>query len=484
MVIDLARKLCAASWSDAHEVRVLVMLSEASTDAGDWNLACETCDRIARAVETLRKRAERGGAEGQASRDVEAVADEAWRACFQLGKHEGWTSDSRRKLEVLGQALTFCPPERIQDILPYWRKLELRVARETLLREKELAQSTGRGKVPPGAAHGAEAAARAAANAAAEATAAGAARVAGFLAAAAARGAGASSREGSTASSVAATPTSAKSFGGMQAPHVASPTTTNAHTGAGASHLAHETAAAASHTFRRAAAFLGGAGSTNRLGSPSPSRASPLSPASASSLASSAAATPARSPPAGAPAVKLAPAPPPRSAGSRFASAFQGVADARGQSPTPASPSRASASSPSARPPAAGGSGFGLRAGLSNTLTAGVGWLIGADEVLEEERRQRAEAEEAEQRRRRQGAEMGAPLTPTSPATPPPRSGTTLSPGRTPPPRPGSASSQNRVAGRSKLGAKPVGKAKLAATKVPPATVATKAAEDDDWDAW
>lgn len=508
MVLELARKLVAEKWSGASEVRVLTMLSEASTAAGDWNLASEMCGRTVRAVEALRKRSSRssGGAEPTEQEDADVAAEQAWRACFQLGKHEGWTSDPRKKLDALGQALTLCPPERIQDILPVWNKLELQVAQEALLseKEKEEAKSAGRrgarGEAAPGAAHAAEAAARAAASAAAGATAAGAARVAGFLAAAAARGAanvasGTASNHPSSSSSAANTPTSPRSFTPLQASRLASPTSVT-HAGASASHLAHETAAAASHTFRRAAAFFGGGGGAP--GGPA-TRQEPASP-SRSSIRSSTPTTPPRSPARGPAGIKLDPAPPPRNAGSRFAAALGGLTDpAARESPPPTSPPRGATISPARHaigPGASGGgvTGFGLRAGLSNTLTAGVGWLIGADEMLEDERRRReqeeAQAQERERTRRAAAEQDRTRLVRVHEKNRPSPSGasSTASTPRTSSPTTQVASSA-RPGGKLKLGAKPVGRTKLQTTKVaaavpkpPPAT--TEAADADDWDAW
>lgn len=528
MVLELARKLVADQWSGASEVRVLTMLSEASTAAGDWTLASEMCARIVQAVEALRKRAARSarsersegaeGAEGadstqqrKAAEDADAAADQAWRACFQLGKHGGWTSDPRKKLDVLGQALTLCPPERIQDILPAWNKLELQVAHEALLSEKEAKSAASRGKGttdgPAAAAHAAEAAARAAASAAAGATAAGAVRVAGFLAAAAARGAhAASSTAGSNASSssAAGTPTSPRSFSALQGSRrVASPTSA-AHAGPSASHLAHETAAAASHTLRRAAAFFGGGGGGSGGGGGAGTGAgggpSAVSPSRAS-VRSSTPGTPPRSPARGGFSADRpdAVASPPRTAGSRFTAALGSLTDPGSKlSRIPASPSRGGATERQAGgsgPPGSGASGgvtgFGLRAGLSNTLTAGVGWLIGADEMLEDERRRRLEEEEQQRSRAaaatadsdraaaRARARAGTPEL-WAPATARAASPAQVVPG----PRPGS---------RAKLGAKPVGRTKLQATRVGGMTTAPKAsappaqqevADTDEWDAW
>ncbi|GAA5866899.1 hypothetical protein JCM3774_004597 [Rhodotorula dairenensis] len=524
MVLELARKLVAEQWTGgASEVRVLTMLSETATAAGDWTLAAEMCGRIVQAVEALRKRSARTTAAADANqlkeeeKAVEAAADQAWRACFQLGKHAGWTSDPRKKLDVLGQALTLCPPERIQDILPAWNKLELQVAQEALLSEQEAKSAAGgRAKTAaaaaaaatgPGAAHAAETAARAAA----EATAAGAARVAGFLAAAAARGSthatAATTAVASNSAATARTPTSPRAFTALhQASRLASPTSA-AQAGASASHLAHETAAAASHTLRRAAAFFGGGGGG---GGRAVGRADSSVSPSRGSVRSNTPGTPPRSPARGGPATAgqmgSAPSPPPslssRTAGSRFSAALGSLTDSEpsaSRTPTlPASPppSRGGANlgftarqAGAANSGGGGVSGFGLRAGLSNTLTAGVGWLIGADEMLEDERRRRAEEEEQARERARRAAAAAEPDRAA-------RSQAGQLAARAA--SPSQAAPSVRPGSRAKLGAKPVGRTKLQATKLggntPPATRVTQApppppptqqetAETDEWDA-
>ncbi|BGP44634.1 hypothetical protein JCM10450v2_000448 [Rhodotorula kratochvilovae] len=355
------------------EVRALAMLADACIAAGDFPLAAEQCARAVRAVEALRRGAARAN-EPEKERDAEQGADYAWRACFALGK-SGW-ADATKRLEAMGQALTLCPPERIQDLLPAWTALERDVAQETLRRQREEAAGGSVSSKSAAAAHAGVLLSDPgeAARAAAQAAAAGAAKVSHFLAAAA-----------------------AKTTSSAPSPQPPSPTSPAHAPPQGVQHLASETAAAASYTLRRAAAFLqgpsaaGGARPSSAQGS-SPSRGArgdrPASPASPRSATLSPAAK-VRAPPASAP--PRSPSPP-----SRFASALSGLADAP---PRPAS---------SASAAAGGGAGdggmFGFRAGLGEKFTAGVGWLIGADELLERER------EEQELRRKRGGGAAPAPV--------------------------------------------------------------------------
>ncbi|GAA5909193.1 hypothetical protein JCM8208_003406 [Rhodotorula glutinis] len=374
----------------AQEVRALAMLADAAIGAESYPLAAEQCARAVRAVEALRRKASRlGGGEGeakQAQADADTAADHAWRACFALGK-SAW-SDAPARLEALGQALTLCPPERIQDLLPTWTVLEREVAQDALKSQKDgtaagLGASVSSRSGEAGAQlHGAAAVAGLsgdAARAAASAAAAGAHKVSAFLAAAAAKTAAPSS----SSSTAGRAPSPAR----PETP--TSPTRAAAHAGAqGVQHLASETAAAASYTLRRAAAFLQGP------------QLQPVRPSSAQSNTSSDGwhrdwdddrdATESPASPRRATAAR-SPSPPPP---SRFAAAFARLADG------PSSPRRAAAP-PAPRSPAqaparsGGGGGGGFGFGLGDRLTAGVGWLIGADEMLEREK------EEAEYRRKR-----------------------------------------------------------------------------------
>ena len=401
MVLALVHGLGYPS-GGAQEVRALAMLADAAIGAGSYPLAAEQCARAVRAVEALRRTASRLGggedAEGdkakQAQADAETAADHAWRACFALGK-SAW-SDAPARLEALGQALTLCPPERIQDLLPTWTVLEREVAQDALRGQKDgaaaglgasVSSRTGAGAAGGEAGaqlHGAAAVAGLsgdAARAAASAAAAGAHKVSAFLAAAAAKTAASSS----SSSAAGRAPSPAR----PETP--TSPTRAAAHSGAqGVQHLASETAAAASYTLRRAAAFLQGP------------QLHPVRPSSAQSNVSSSdgwhrdwdddrGATESPASPRRATAAR-SPSPPPP---SRFAAAFAGLADG------PSSPRRA-APPPAPRSPAqaparsaGGGGGGGFGFGLGDRLTAGVGWLIGADEMLEREK------EEAEYRRKR-----------------------------------------------------------------------------------
>ncbi|BGP21456.1 hypothetical protein Rt10032_c01g0165 [Rhodotorula toruloides] len=439
MVLELVRKLGYPE-GGKEESRTLAMLSDAAVQAGDWSRASEMCDRAVKVVEALRKKTSRPAKDGQEERqrDADEAAEYAWKACFQLGKQEGWR-DSQKRLQALGQALTLCPPERIQDILPTWTALEREVAQEALKKERNEANG-----VKPGVA-GANAA-EAAALAAAETAAAGAAKVANFLAAATSRG-----------GPSPVPPDSPRSGTSVKSPSSGTPQSAHFPTSAtAAGHLAHETAAAASYTLRRAAAFFGGDHSNNRPQSISPARAArPLTPNSPASASASLASPPPKTRPPRQAAAR-SPSPP-----SRFAAAFDGLADRRPQ-PSPSSPPRLEA----------GFGGFGLRSGLSKGLTAGVGWLIGADEMLEEEKRyeeeQRRQEAELRERQKEQVKEARG-------ASPPAKQA----------PQPIEVQETVRQVPRASS-VKPKGRSKLKAVRVPVEKKAepSSAKDEDDWDAW
>ncbi|GAA5917205.1 hypothetical protein JCM6882_002256 [Rhodosporidiobolus microsporus] len=471
VVLELVRKLGYPAGGKA-EVRVLAMLAERATDADEWTLAGEMCDRAAAVVDQLRKRRGRSAANLSPSaledQDPDAAAEYAWKAAFHLGKQGAWADLEGRK-NAVGQALVLCPPERIAALLPLWTELERDVAREQVRRAREEAQGSAGGKRGSSAAGELHRAGAAAVEA-------GAAKVANFLAAAAS----------SAASGVSPSPSPlSATFPSSPSSSSASPAARGAdnqqahHTGA--RDLASEAAEAASRTLRSAAAYLpsfagvgggGGAaaGSSSRGQSASPSRApggwslspqkarfdqsggssrpatpsspsrtsTPSSPPPSASLVAPAAAgggggtgpkgrrsklgakalgavaTPTAAPSSStSTSTSAAPSQPvfrpetpphpsssraPSSPPSRFAAAFDSppskfasAFDSLSSSPPP---SRGAQQSHSAHPhlprqPAhtaahagagagagAGFSGFGLRAGLSNKLTAGVGWLI------------------------------------------------------------------------------------------------------------
>ncbi|ORY80225.1 secretory pathway protein Sec39-domain-containing protein [Leucosporidium creatinivorum] len=134
-------------------VRTLAMVAEASLAAEEWEKTREVCERMCGEVEGMRKGSEavttpNTTATAAAAADspdlssraappppapttttlYHSASDYAWRACFQLGKHEEWT-DLESRLRAMGQALILCPGERIGGLLTVWEGLEERVGK-------------------------------------------------------------------------------------------------------------------------------------------------------------------------------------------------------------------------------------------------------------------------------------------------------------------------------------------------------------------
>ncbi|GAA5969253.1 hypothetical protein JCM11641_007529 [Rhodosporidiobolus odoratus] len=415
MILELVKKLGYPSGGQA-EVRTLAMLAEAAMGEGEFETAGEMCERAVGVVEALRRRRgkklvlEDMGKGGEHDADREAAAGYAWPACFQLGKNEAWPDFERRK-QAVGQALVLCPPERIAALLPVWTELEMQVARDAARQAKEEAEGDA-GKKGSGLG---------------DAAVVGATKVANFLAAAA------SSATTAGGPSPSPAPDSPRRSEGLASHH-------------SGRDLAAEAAEAASRTLRTAAAYLPSfvpsvAGGSSRPSSAQSQNARPATPTSAASTTgsfpslsptkptarakplkgkaklgarrapatSSCAAAVSQIPSISAQSLSPEPShrsqpvrpstPPSRFASafdsppSRFASAFDSLSSppvgSHAPPPPPPSTHPLSSSASATTDPAGSFSGFNLRAGLSNRLTAGVGWLIGADEMMEEQAKER-----------------------------------------------------------------------------------------------
>lgn len=349
------------------------MIGSAAMSARDFERAAEMCEKMVEVVEKMRKVAGKGKERRPDSISIpssygktpssstmnlppsEEAASFAWRSCLELGKSTTFENPSRR-MEVLGQALVLCPPDQIATILPVWTETEKEVAKEN--RRKKLEELEAKAK-------GGE---KDAVLAAATAAGAGAVKVANFLAAAASSAANSTSNRISPAPSPAP-PSPRRSTPSSSSParsHFASSTNSNP------GHLVSEASAAASHTLRRAAAYL----PFGHAAHPSATYTF-----SASDDDDARAASPSSPPPHSAsPRTSTFASQPPSSPPSRFASAFDSLS--HGQSPT------RSGNSSSAGMGNSGAPAGGFRAGLSSRFTQGVGWLIGADELLERERQE------------------------------------------------------------------------------------------------
>ncbi|GAA5923245.1 uncharacterized protein JCM15063_003584 [Sporobolomyces koalae] len=362
MLLEIVNKL-GYRGDRLAEVRTLAMLADAAMSASDYLRAAEMCEKMVEVVEKMKKVAGKGketrtdpnsgpvtvsdakGSLGStpAMSPLEEAASFAWRSCLQLGKDAKFADVSRR-LQVLGQALSLCPPEQIASILPVWTETEKEAAKESRRKKLEELEKAKGGE-------------KDAVLAAATAAGAGAAKVANFLAAAASSAASSTSNRISPAPSPIPPSPRGSASGSPARSHFSSSVP------ASTSHLAHEATAAASHTLRRAAAFLPFSSQpvSNYTFSTSDEPSSPSTPPPPSSKE---------------PFIRGAPSSPP----SRFAAAFDSLSHDH-------SPSRGGAHPLSSSAGASSGGG-GFRAGLSSRFTQGLGWLIGADELLERERQE------------------------------------------------------------------------------------------------
>ncbi|GAA5949861.1 hypothetical protein JCM3765_007717 [Sporobolomyces pararoseus] len=371
MILEMVNKL-GYRGDRLAEVRTLSMLSDAAMSARDFERAAEMCERMVEVVEKMKKVAGKGKERRPDSISVpssygkipssstldlppsEEAASFAWRSCLQLGKNMNFENPSRR-MEVLGQALVLCPPDQIASILPVWTETEKEVAKEN--RRKKLEELEAKAK-------GGE---KDAVLAAATAAGAGAVKVANFLAAAA------SSAATSTSNRISPAPSPTPPSPRRRTPSSASPSRLNFPStinSAQTNHLVSEASAAASHTLRRAAAYLPFGHSSHPSSTYTFSAADDQSP------------SPSSPPPTPPRSATFAP-PQPSSPPSRFASAFDSLSHDR--SPTRSAQLGVGGGGGGTGSQQAGG---GFRAGLSSRFTQGVGWLIGADELLERERQE------------------------------------------------------------------------------------------------
>lgn len=119
VILDLGYKLGYKN-DVVAEVKILAMLADAALQAEDFARAYENCARMVQTVSALRNTRPSARDDDDAAA---AAADVCWIACFQLGRQPEFT-DLPRRLELLGRALEFCPPDQIHDVLTAWRRAE------------------------------------------------------------------------------------------------------------------------------------------------------------------------------------------------------------------------------------------------------------------------------------------------------------------------------------------------------------------------
>ncbi|PWN91498.1 hypothetical protein FA10DRAFT_265354 [Acaromyces ingoldii] len=191
LILDLAKKLCnvpsPSSAPDASressqqnltpkaiiEVKTLAMLADAATAASDYERANALCERLVASILALRKRAQAasahhartasqggngivsedervsessGSGSGSAPIPIEEAEDIGWKTLLQVTKDPSWDNVAL-KLKLMGQVLSLCPPERLEQLLQTWRKLDQEysdlVERDPAAAQKMLLQQSG-----------------------------------------------------------------------------------------------------------------------------------------------------------------------------------------------------------------------------------------------------------------------------------------------------------------------------------------------------
>lgn len=117
VILELCNKLGYRD-DPVAEVKVLAMLADTALHSEDFDYAYGNIERMIGLVSSLRN-THMGLNEG--ARDA---AEVCWVACFQLGRQPEFL-DLEKKMVLLGNALEFCPPEKIYDVLTAWKKLEV-----------------------------------------------------------------------------------------------------------------------------------------------------------------------------------------------------------------------------------------------------------------------------------------------------------------------------------------------------------------------
>ena len=104
------------------------MISDSGIQVGDYSKSEEICSVLFVEVEDLRRKL--GGAgEGILEKQWGEAKEVAWKANYQLGKHQDFP-DIALRMKLLGQAMLLSPSSQIFTILPLWITLEARLDAE------------------------------------------------------------------------------------------------------------------------------------------------------------------------------------------------------------------------------------------------------------------------------------------------------------------------------------------------------------------
>ncbi|KXN83904.1 Neuroblastoma-amplified sequence [Leucoagaricus sp. SymC.cos] len=119
VILDLCHKLGFRGVA-AAEVKTLAMLADTALQAEDFDRAYENAMRMVEIVKDLRETTSPLDINYD---EVQEATEVCWIGCFQLGRQPEF-EDLKKKLQLLGFALEFCPSEKLHDVLTAWRRLE------------------------------------------------------------------------------------------------------------------------------------------------------------------------------------------------------------------------------------------------------------------------------------------------------------------------------------------------------------------------
>ncbi|CAG8485907.1 15887_t:CDS:2 [Acaulospora colombiana] len=123
-IMELANKLGYRD-DKVAEVKVMAMLSDAALRDGNFSIACHMCKDLMKVA----KECDDNDSTLASARDV------AWRICYEVARQEDY-EDLEQKMILMGFALALCPSDQAVDILNLWRKMDLQLQEEKIVRAK------------------------------------------------------------------------------------------------------------------------------------------------------------------------------------------------------------------------------------------------------------------------------------------------------------------------------------------------------------
>lgn len=132
VILDLCYKL-GFQGDAVAEVKALAMLAATALQAEDFVRAYENTLRM---LDIVKQHHEAPTSSDTQKGKVEEMTEVCWIGCFQLGRQPEF-ADLKKKLQLIGSALEFCPSEKLHDVLTVWKRLE---KEDIVIREEDLVQ--------------------------------------------------------------------------------------------------------------------------------------------------------------------------------------------------------------------------------------------------------------------------------------------------------------------------------------------------------